>query len=99
MVTRYCKQLLPNYAVFDEKRYFEQGDQPCVTGIEGIPVGITICEDIWEPGPAAQSAAAGAGVLVNLNASPFHAGKRDSTLTARLLAFEPVEPRSLATAG
>jgi NAD+ synthase (glutamine-hydrolysing) len=77
VVTRYCKQLLPNYAVFDEKRYFEQGDQPCVTGIEGIPVGITICEDIWEPGPAAQAASAGACVLVNLNASPFHAGKRD----------------------
>jgi NAD+ synthase (glutamine-hydrolysing) len=77
VITRYCKQLLPNYAVFDELRYFAQGDQPCITEIAGIPVGITICEDIWEPGPAAQAAAAGACLLVNLNASPFHAGKRD----------------------
>ncbi len=77
VITRYCKQLLPNYSVFDEKRYFARGDQPCVTDIAGIPVGITICEDIWEPGPAAQAVAAGARLLVNLNASPFHAGKRD----------------------
>jgi NAD+ synthase (glutamine-hydrolysing) len=77
MIDRYCKQLLPNYAVFDEKRYFACGDQPCVTDVAGIPVGITICEDIWEPGPAAQAAAAGARLLVNLNASPFHAGKHD----------------------
>ncbi len=77
VTSRYRKQLLPNYAVFDEKRYFEQGDQPCIADIGGIPVGITICEDIWKPGPAAQAAAAGARLLVNLNASPFHAGKRD----------------------
>ncbi len=73
----YRKQLLPNYGVFDEKRYFTAGEQPCVTDIGGIPVGITVCEDIWEPGPAAQAAAAGAQLLVNINASPFHAGKRD----------------------
>ncbi len=77
VITRYRKQLLPNYSVFDEKRYFARGDQPCVTDIAGIPVGITICEDIWEPGPAAQAAAAGARLLININASPFHVGKRD----------------------
>ncbi len=73
----YRKQQLPNYGVFDEKRYFVPGGQPCVTNINGIPFGITICEDIWEPAPAMQSAAAGARALINLNASPFHAGKRD----------------------
>jgi NAD+ synthase (glutamine-hydrolysing) len=75
VIAGYRKQHLPNYSVFDEKRYFTAGDAPCVVTIKGIPVGITICEDIWEPGPARQAAAAGASLLVNLNASPFHAGK------------------------
>jgi NAD+ synthase (glutamine-hydrolysing) len=73
----YRKQLLPNYGVFDEKRYFTPGGQPCVVPVAGVPCGITICEDIWEQAPARQAAAAGARVLINLNASPFHAGKRD----------------------
>jgi NAD+ synthase (glutamine-hydrolysing) len=73
----YRKQLLPNYGVFDEKRYFSPGGVPCVVPIAGVPFGITICEDIWERAPAQQAAAAGARVLINLNASPFHAGKRD----------------------
>jgi NAD+ synthase (glutamine-hydrolysing) len=73
----YRKQLLPNYGVFDEKRYFSPGGLPCVVPIAGVPFGITICEDIWERAPAMQAAAAGAHVLINLNASPFHAGKRD----------------------
>ncbi|MGD2112126.1 MAG: NAD+ synthase [Gammaproteobacteria bacterium] len=71
----YRKQHLPNYGVFDEKRYFTSGDAPCVVTLRDIPVGITICEDIWEPGPARQAGTAGARLLVNLNASPFHAGK------------------------
>ena len=73
----YRKQRLPNYGVFDEKRYFSAGDAACVVNIRDVPVGITICEDIWSPGPARQAAAAGARLLVNINASPFHAGKRD----------------------
>jgi NAD+ synthase (glutamine-hydrolysing) len=77
LLDSYSKQLLPNYGVFDEKRYFMPGEQPCITDIGGIAVGITICEDIWQPAPAAQAAAAGAQLLINLNASPFHAGKRD----------------------
>ncbi len=76
IIALYRKQLLPNYSVFDEKRYFSAGDQPCVVQLGDIPVGITICEDIWQAGPAQQAAAAGARLLVNLNASPFHAGKR-----------------------
>jgi NAD+ synthase (glutamine-hydrolysing) len=75
VVAEYFKALLPNYSVFDEKRYFEAGDQPCVLDINGVPVGLTICEDIWYKEPAAKAAASGAKVLVNLNASPFHTGK------------------------
>ena len=75
VIARYRKQHLPNYGVFDEKRYFAAGDAACVVPVKGIPVGITICEDIWRPGPARQAAGAGARLLVNLNASPFHAGK------------------------
>ena len=73
----YRKQHLPNYGVFDEVRYFSAGDSACVAMLGDIPAGITICEDIWEPGPARQVAAAGARLLININASPFHAGKRD----------------------
>ncbi len=72
----YRKQCLPNYGVFDERRHYAPGSQPCVFMHNGCPVGVTICEDIWEAGPAAQARAAGAEVLVNLNASPFHADKQ-----------------------
>jgi NAD+ synthetase len=79
------KRLLPTYDVFDEDRYFEPGAEACVVEIAGRRVGVTICEDLWtEPGwserhyridPAAECVAAGAELLVNLSASPFHAGK------------------------
>jgi NAD+ synthase (glutamine-hydrolysing) len=68
----YCKQRLPNYKVFDEKRYFEVGNTPCVFDLEGRKIAITICEDLWFPEPAAQAKAAGAQLLVSINASPFH---------------------------
>ncbi|MFV8817846.1 NAD+ synthase [Haliea sp. E17] len=76
LVAEYRKQRLPNYEVFDEKRYFVPGDQPCVVDIDGIPVGLSICEDIWEAEPTAMAAAAGAELLLNLNSSPYHRGKR-----------------------
>lgn len=75
VIAEYFKSLLPNYSVFDEKRYFESGDRPCVFELQGVPVGVTICEDIWYRTPAASAAEAGAKILLNLNASPFHAGK------------------------
>ncbi len=78
VLTLYRKRLLPNYGVFDEERYFEPGVEPVVFGYSGCNIGLTICEDIWEPGPAADLAAAGAQLLVNLSASPFHAGKAES---------------------
>ena len=75
IVAEYDKQSLPNYQVFDEKRYFQEGTGACVVDISGVKVGITICEDIWEPEPIAGARAAGAQLLINLNASPFHRGK------------------------
>ncbi|MBC8024093.1 MAG: NAD+ synthase [Burkholderiales bacterium] len=72
METYYFKQRLPNYKVFDEKRYFELGDRACVFELEGRKVAVTICEDLWFPEPAAQAKAAGAQLLVSINASPFH---------------------------
>lgn len=77
LIGEYRKQHLPNYQVFDEKRYFSPGSGPCVVDIAGVPVGLSICEDIWEEGPTASSAAAGARLLLNLNSSPYHRGKRD----------------------
>ena len=79
---RYFKQWLPNYSVFDEKRYFVPGEAATVVEIAGVRVGVTICEDVWLPGPVAQAADAGAQLLVNLNASPYHAGKGEQRLTA-----------------
>ncbi len=74
-VATYHKQHLPNYSVFDEKRYFAAGSEPCVVDIKGVPVGLTICEDIWQPGSVAQACAAGARLIININASPFHIEK------------------------
>lgn len=71
----YCKQLLPNYEVFDEERYFDRGDAHCVFELEGVRLGVTICEDLWAPGPARAARAAGADLLVGINASPFHVNK------------------------
>ncbi|MDQ3630923.1 MAG: NAD+ synthase [Actinomycetota bacterium] len=72
----YRKLRLPNYGVFDELRYFQSGREPMVVEIDGVPVGLTICEDVWVPGePLASEALAGAHLVVNLSASPFNAGK------------------------
>lgn len=71
----YRKQRLPSYGVFDEHRHYQAGREACVVEVAGIQVGVTICEDIWATGPAAQAKAAGAQILVNLNASPFHRSK------------------------
>ncbi len=83
----YRKIHLPNYSVFDEKRYFVNGNDATVTDINGIPVALTICEDAWYPGPAAESKRGGASIIFNLNASPFHmkkAEKRESVIARRV---------------
>jgi NAD+ synthase (glutamine-hydrolysing) len=72
----YRKCFLPNYAVFDEQRYFRAGRKSAVYVIRGVKVGLTICEDIWYPvGPASVEAALGAEVLLNINASPYSTGR------------------------
>lgn len=72
----YRKNYLPNYGVFDEQRYFQAGSECAVIDIGADRVGLTVCEDIWEPGPpASDEAMAGASLIVNISASPYHAGK------------------------
>ena len=83
----YRKHALPNYGVFDEKRYFTPGYSPCVFDLAGVPVGLTLCEDVWGPGMVERTRAAGAKLLFNLNASPFHAHKireREAVLRERI---------------
>lgn len=76
-VATYCKQRLPNYEVFDEERYFESGDAPCVIEIKGVACGVNICADVWEAGAADMARDAGAKILLVLNASPYHIGKQE----------------------
>ncbi|WP_382157455.1 NAD+ synthase [Hydrogenophaga sp. ANAO-22] len=83
----YAKRELPNYQVFDERRYFVPGHAPCVIEVEGVRVGLLICEDAWFDAPAADARAAGADLLAVINASPFHAGKggeREATMRERV---------------
>jgi len=77
VVAEYRKMELPNYSVFDERRYFAAGTQAIVFEQSGIRFGLTICEDIWFDTPVQRAAAAGAQVVLNLNASPFHQGKAE----------------------
>ena len=79
VIGRYFKQLLPNYAVFDERRYFSVGTDPLVVDLKGCPTAVIICEDAWEPGPAKAATDAGARLILIPNASPF----RDDKLPAR----------------
>ncbi len=83
----YRKMRLPNYGVFDEKRYFQPGSESPVFVLHGVPVGVTVCEDIWAPGgPLLAQSLAGALVALNINGSPYSAGKwrvRDEMLKTR----------------
>ena len=84
---RYRKNNLPNYGVFDEHRYFEAGSRAAVLEINGVSVGLSICEDIWTAGPPESvEVEAGAAIIVNLSASPYQAGKgsaREEMLAGR----------------
>ena len=83
----YFKRELPNYQVFDERRYFVAGQEPCVFKVAGVRVGVLICEDAWYSAAARDAAAAGAQVLAVINASPFHLGKsaeREQTMRERV---------------
>jgi NAD+ synthase (glutamine-hydrolysing) len=87
IVASYYKWHLPNYGVFDESRYFQPGTRLPLWVINGTTIGVNICEDIWFPeGPTKAQAAAGAEIIVNINASPFHVGKsrtREQMLASR----------------
>ena len=87
----YRKNRLPNYSVFDEQRYFAPGIEPATIEVAGQAVGLTICEDVWAPGPpAAAEAAAGATLIANPSGSPYHRGKgreREALLAGRARAY------------
>ena len=86
----YHKMYLPNYGVFDEDRYFKAGTRCPVYVFNGTPVGVNVCEDIWHAtGPTVVQRAAGAEVIVNINGSPFHAGKR--RFSHKMLATRAVD--------
>jgi len=78
LVANYRKQQLPNYGVFDEKRYFQAGTHATVFKLAGETIGLSICEDIWTPTVCEQLQEAGASLIVNLNASPFELNKAQS---------------------
>ena len=88
IIASYAKQKLPNHEVFDEVRYFVPGEQACVFDVDGIKLGLIICEDAWHSGPAAHAKHAGAQILVVPNASPYHLEKQNirvDVLKARVL--------------
>lgn len=74
----YHKQILPNYGVFDERRYFDKGRNQVLFDYKGITIGLLICEDLWEKGPIADLKKQGADLVVSLNASPFEIEKQDN---------------------
>jgi NAD+ synthase (glutamine-hydrolysing) len=76
----YHKQVLPNYSVFDEKRYFTPGNEALVFEHEGVQLGVVICADVWEPQPAVAAKLAGAELLIAINASPYHLEKQSTRL-------------------
>jgi NAD+ synthase (glutamine-hydrolysing) len=87
----YRKQALPNYGVFDERRYFTPGNQPCVFEFDGHFIGLTICEDVWQQGIITANKEAGAELLLTLNASPFNLGKihlRESIICSQTKAAQ-----------
>lgn len=86
-VANYRKQELPNYSVFDEKRYFEHGLDTCIFEIKGIRVALLICEDVWEPGPARAAKANGAQLIIVINGSPYslhYQERREDVVRARV---------------
>lgn len=87
LLCHYRKQKLPNYSVFDEKRYFRPGKDAAVFSINGIRIGLQICEDIWDPQPIAASRAAGAECIIAINGSPYETdaqAKREEVVRSRV---------------
>ncbi len=87
ILSRYRKRCLPNYGVFDERRYFTEGDAPAVFDFRGVRIGLSICEDIWKPRPLADLKGAGADFVIAINGSPFETNSqanREATAKKRL---------------
>ena len=96
ILATYRKRHLPNYGVFDESRYFHPGSRLPLLVLNGVTIGVNICEDIWfSDGPTRAQAAAGAEVIVNINASPFHVGK--GRVREQVLATRARENRVIVT--
>jgi NAD+ synthase (glutamine-hydrolysing) len=77
LISTYQKQLLPNYGVFDEKRYFTHGENTKIYRLSGVNIGINICEDVWShSGPIKEQSDSGAELILNINASPYHVNKQ-----------------------
>ena len=90
IITTYTKHALPNYRVFDEKRYFSPGDQPCIIEVKGVRIGLLICEDLWLEAPLQDTVKAGAQLIACINASPFAQDKshhRRDLLTKRIQKY------------
>ena len=86
-IGHYRKQLLPNYSVFDEERYFKAGKDAAVFKLNGIRLGLTICEDVWRPEPIARCRSAGAECVIAINGSPYELGtqdRREQTVRSRI---------------
>ncbi len=87
VLAHYRKQLLPNYSVFDEERYFKRGKEAAVFALNGVRIGLNICEDVWSRGPLASSRSAGAECIIAINGSPYELGaqsNRESQLRQRI---------------
>ncbi|MDO9119611.1 MAG: NAD+ synthase [Nitrospira sp.] len=96
VLCQYSKWILPNYGVFDESRYFHPGRTLPVIALRGVTIGLNVCEDIWFPdGPTRLQAAAGADVIININASPFQIGK--SRIREQMLATRARENGVIVT--
>jgi NAD+ synthase (glutamine-hydrolysing) len=80
VLANYRKRCLPNYGVFDEQRYFSPGTETCVLDYKGLSMGLAICEDVWKPAPAKESALAGARLLLVINGSPYDTGRPESRI-------------------
>lgn len=89
IIATYYKQHLPNYGVFDEKRYFTTGKSPCIFKCKDVPIAVTICEDLWFPDVILQAKEAGARIVCSLNASPYDYNK--ATLRARTIQERVLE--------
>lgn len=81
LIGRYKKQCLPNYSIFDERRYFTAGEESCVIPIHGVPTGLVICEDLWRLGPTQRAVSHGAKMILAPNASPFEINKHEQRIS------------------